>query len=228
MEKLLYLLWQPDNTPDWTTRLKQDLVTSCQRHNATQLRLNLADEDVANAASMRMTPTPPLPDALMTFWLDSASQRFPIEKAMTALCARFAGYCVSESEPLPNVLHPGTSGNRTYGMNHVVFLVIPAHLTREQWLDAWLTHHTPVAIETQENFGYRQNLVVRPLTEGAPAIDAFVEENFAPAAIGNQDAFYKRGTPEELKSSQKKMYQSCSRFIDFTQFSRLPTSEYNY
>jgi hypothetical protein len=230
VEKLIYLLRRPENVTltDWQQQLSQNITSSLKSAGATSIRLNLADSDVAGADAMRMTSQPPLPDALISFWLKSASSRHAIEKIMAALATSFAGYSVCESEPLPNVLHPAADGERCFGMNHVVFLQKPPRLTREQWLETWLESHTTVAIETQQTFGYRQNIVVRRLTDGAPVWDAIVEENFPPEAIGDQDAFYRRDTPEQLSENQKRMYQSCVRFIDFDKMGRLPTSEYNF
>ncbi|MDI9701529.1 EthD domain-containing protein, partial [Burkholderia cenocepacia] len=45
-------------------------------------------------------------------------------------------------------------------------------LTHEAWLDVWHGHHTRVAIDTQDNFLYVQNVVVRALTHAAPGYDA--------------------------------------------------------
>src|SRR3546814_5310897 len=47
-----------------------------------------------------------------------------------------------------------------------------------------------VGIETQSNFEYRQNVVVRPLSDDAPAIDAFVEECFPPDAMTDPHVFF--------------------------------------
>ena len=60
-------------------------------------------------------------------------------------------------------------------------------LSYEQWLDIWHNSHTRVAIDTQSTFGYRQNVVVRPLTYLAPPIDAIIEENFPPAAMSDRN-----------------------------------------
>lgn len=228
MEKLVYLLWNNTGSPDWENRLKTDVITACRQQGARRLRLNLADADVAAAAAMRIAPDPPLPDAILSLWLDSASQRAPVETTLSNHCRRLAGYLVTESEPLRNTTFLPADGQRTYGMNHTVFLKIPSHLTREQWLDLWLNKHTAVAIDTQETFGYRQNVITCTLTADAPDLDAIVEENFHPEAMTDQNAFYKRPTKEELKENQKVMFESCSRFIDFRQLGRLPTSEYNF
>jgi len=53
-------------------------------------------------------------------------------------------------------------------MYQVVLLRKPPRLSHEQWLEIWLGSHTQVAIDTQSTFGYRQNVIVRPLTFAAP------------------------------------------------------------
>lgn len=235
MEKMIYLLWQNDTTdpqaavkPNWHPSLRECLVPELQAAHASRLRLNLADNDIAPALPMRLTTQPPAPDALVSFWLNSANERSAIESILARYAARMAGYTVCESEPLPNTQYPADNGARTFGMNHVVFLQIPAHLSREEWQQLWLEEHTPIAIDTQQTFGYRQNIVVRTLTPGAQVFDAIVEENFPPAAMTDQNAFYRDETPEQLKMNQQKMFASCKRFIDFKRMDRLPTSEYNY
>lgn len=230
MEKLIYLLWKPQtavNTPVWQQELLQ-LPTTLRSVGAQKLRVNLPDDEVIDAASMCMTDQPPLPDALLSFWISSSFNRAAIEEILQLYAARIAGYSVCESEPLPNTLHPVADGIRCYGLNHVVFLRKPERLTREEWLSTWLDSHTQIAIDTQQTFGYRQNIVVRTLTPDAPLCDAIVEENFPPEAISDQNAFYRQDTAEALLANQKAMFQSCVRFIDFDKMGRLPTSEYNF
>jgi hypothetical protein len=230
VEKLVYLLHKSENVNfgDWKKQFSQNIIPDLKSAGASNFRLNLADNEVAGAETMRMTSQPPLPDALISFWVSSASIRHSIENILAASAKSIAGYSVCESEPLPNIRHLPSEGERCPGMNHVVFLQKPPRLTSEQWLETWLESHTSIAIETQQTFGYRQNIVVRKLTEGAPLWDAIVEENFPPEAIGDQDAFYRRDTPAQLSENQKRMYQSCVRFIDFDKMGRLPTSEYNF
>ncbi|HQQ75010.1 MAG TPA: hypothetical protein PK031_07640 [Pseudomonadales bacterium] len=230
VEKLIYLFWKPEDIAlhEWHQQISDQLIPVLRNSGATRFRLNLPDDAVAKAHTMRMTHQPPLPDALLSFWVNSASQRHNFETSMRAMAARIAGYCVSESEPLPNTLHPVESAVRGFGMNHVVFLSIPERLDREQWLNLWLDQHTAVAIDTQQNFGYRQNIVWRALHADGPLIDAIVEENFPPEAISDQNAFYRPGTAEQVSEHQKRMYQSCKQFIDFDKMGRLPTSEYNF
>lgn len=53
---------------------------------------------------------------------------------------------------------------------------------------------------THVTFGYRQNAVHRVLTFDAPALDAIIQENFTPGAIGDMDEFYAaKGNPEKRR-----------------------------
>jgi hypothetical protein len=233
MEKLVYLLWKPGTieSQGFATSLRA-LAAALQAQGASQLRMAFADEDVMPAHKLRIVSAGHQgqpPEALISFWLDSAQRRAPLESLLQSCCAHHSGYLVSESEPLVNTAHRAKPGERTPGMNQVVLLRRPARLAREQWLDVWLNSHTHIAIETQSTFGYRQNIVVHALTPDALPLDAIVEENFPPEAMASGHAFYNAiGNDVLYKANQKKMFASVQRFIDFNQLDCLPMSEYNF
>lgn len=61
-----------------------------------------------------------------------------------------------------------------------------------------------------------QNVVVRTLSLGAPAIDAVVEKCFPAAAMTDPHAFFDAvGDDSKLKRNIDSMMESCNRFIDF-------------
>ena len=102
-------------------------------------------------------------------------------------------------------------------------------MPRAAAIEHWHSHHTRVAIETQSNFEYVQNLVVRPLTEGAPAYDAFVEECFPPEAMTDPGAFFAAVRDASLlKSNHAAMMESCRKFLDFTRNDIVPTSQFDF
>ena len=112
-------------------------------------------------------------------------------------------------------------------MCHVVFLTHPPRLSYDHWLDIWHNSHTQIAIDTQSTFGYRQNVIVRPLTYGAPPFDAIIEENFPAAAMESEQVFYEaEGDDEKYQKNAKAMMDSVMRFIDFDKIDIIPTSEY--
>ena len=69
--------------------------------------------------------------------------------------------------------------------------------------------------------------VVRVLGEETRPFDAIVEENFPPAAMDSDHAFYNTGGDENLlQQRMTAMLGSCARFIDFTKIDVIPMSEY--
>lgn len=245
MEKLIYLIWKPpaQSSDAYRDNFIAQLAPQLIRAGASKLRLGIVDSDVEAAQKKRLLSAAlaTAPDAMVSFWLNSASSRLSAETILSVASQAISGYLVTESEPLANTLHTVEARQRTPGMNQVVLLRRPARLTYKEWLDTWLNQHTPIAIATQSTFGYRQNVIVRSLTEptnkdeiAAWAIDAIVEENFPPTAMTSAHAFYKaidaQGVDDDalLRKNQKEMFASVQRFIDLDQLDCLPMSEYNF
>ncbi|MEP5766389.1 MAG: hypothetical protein ABJ308_17445 [Halieaceae bacterium] len=225
MEKILYPVWKPDALdPDaFRELLLQEVAPALVQAGVRGLRISVVDSEVAAAAGLRQETLGAALDAMLSVWLDSSVYRQEVESIIAARVARMDGYLVTESEPLKS----GTAeGERTSGMAQVVFLQRPERLSEVEWLDIWHGSHTQVAIETQSTFGYRQNVVARALTAGAPVIDAIIEENFPAAAMTSQQAFFGVSTDEELQANLSAMVDSCARFIDFDKINVVPTSEY--
>jgi hypothetical protein len=148
------------------------------------------------------------------------------ELALQGCTHRYTAYGVSESQPLLNVAHVAASGQRIYGFCQVVFLQRPARLTKSQWLDLWQVQHTPIAIETQDTFAYRQNVIEKIVSGDAPLLHAMIEENFPPEAMTSDQAFYGVSNQVQLDENMATMMKSCARFIDFDRIDVIPMSEY--
>jgi hypothetical protein len=229
MEKLMYTLWKSDAQS--AEAFKADLLGAVSRdllqRGARKLRVSVEDDAVAPAAALRQINSIPPVNAVVSLWVDSAQYRGPCEEVLRSSSARLAGYLVTESEAIVNTKHPVRDGERVTGMMQIVFLTRPPRLRYEHWLDLWLDGHTPVGVETQSNFGYRQNVVVRRLTYGAPPCDGFVEENFPAAAMTSPHAFYDAAGDEATYQARlQRMMDSCHRFIDFDKIDVIIASEY--
>ncbi len=229
MEKIIYPVWKSDSESNeaFRDKLLQQLSPQLIELGVLKLRICVVDEDVAPAAGYRMEATRPAVSGIVSVWLNSSVYRQPIEQAIAEQVNRYSGYLVTESEPLVNDKHVAPEGQRTPGMNQVVFLQKPPRLSYAEWLDIWHNSHTQVAIDTQSTFGYRQNVVARPLVYASPACDAIIEENFPEAAISSRAAFYDAEGDEALfQQRQQEMIDSCVRFIDFDKIDCIPMSEY--
>ena len=225
MEKLLYPVWKRSNqsADDFRDHLLRTLGPLLLELPIRGLRIAVVDSETAAGAPLRQVNCRPAIDGMISVWLDTAWSRQDVEHTIEGNVLRTAGYLATESEPLECA---APVGERTPGMSQVVFLQRPPRVPREQWLEVWLGSHTDVAIETQATFGYRQNVIARPLTYAAPPFDAIVEENFPAAAMTSQHAFYGVDSDEALAQKQASMMESCVRFIDFDKLDVLICSEY--
>lgn len=231
LEKIVYTLWRdPSEDLDaFSRRLRGEIAEQLFTLGARGLQVNLANADVAPAAGLRQENNRPLADAVLSLWVDSANTpvRRPFDEVLARVSSRLAAYLVCESVAIRNTRFPAHPGERTHGFSQIAFLSCPPRLTREAWLDTWRNYHTQVAIDTQDNFLYVQNLVVRALTHGATPLDAIVEEAFPPAAMTDPMAFFDApGDEEKFRKNLAAMMESCNRFIDFDRIDVLPTSQY--
>jgi len=226
---MLYVVWknEDDTAEAFRRRLLEEMCPNLIQLGARRLRIGVVDDDVAPAAPLRTETTKPPIAGLVSIWVDTSVRRRPLENSIQSAVSRLAGYLVTESEPIVNTKHLVADGKRTPGMYQVVLLRRPPRLSYEQWLDIWLGSHTQVAMDTQSTFGYRQNVIVRPLTYVAPAYDAIVEELFPAEAMTDPMAFYNAaGDEAKRKRHEKAMVESVVRFIDFDKMDRIPMSEY--
>ena len=231
MEKIIYALWKdPGEARDrFNMRLMGEIAPKLA-DRAHALRINVQDDAVATGTSPRLTSTRPQMEAVVQLWLDSANDaaRADVDAIFAEAAPRHAAWLASESTILPNRLHPPDPGKRTEGFSQIVFLGLPPRLNWTAWRDIWERQHTPVAVDTQANFEYVQNLIIRPLTYGAPAFAAMVEECFPAAALHDAAVYFDAADDTaRFTENQRLMMESCARFIDFDMIDCIPTSQYD-
>ena len=226
MEKIICALWGGENA-----QLLRDLPGALCAAGATQIRINLQDETVESGAALRQVNTRPQMEAVVQFWVSTTYEPnfAAVHEALARHSERYAAWLVTESTIIPNLKHPAGRGERMVGFSQLAFLGLPPRLTHDEWRTIWQGHHTKVAIETQSNFEYVQNLVVRPLTKEAPALAGFVEECFPLAALTDPLVFFDAvGDQAKFDANLATMMDSCGRFIDFDRIDVLITSQFNF
>jgi hypothetical protein len=235
MEKIIYALWRKDgeSREAFNSRLQEQVAPALLAlDNIHGLRLNLQDEAVKRAESLRQFGTEPQMDAAAQIWVGVSHDPFrkPIDDILLAACGRIAAWVVLESTVIPNRLHPSREGERTEGWSQFCFIERPEKHSPEQWRYNWQTLHTPVAVETQSNFEYVQNLVVRPLIAGPHAYAAIVEECFPTDAMDDSRVFFDAvGDDVKYETNMTAMAESCARFLEMPGgVDVLPTSQYEY
>jgi hypothetical protein len=230
LEKLIYPFWLAGESPERARdRFIVDAVPRIRTLGATGLQISVADlTDLSGTLpNFAIASTRPRPDGIVSFWLTSAWRRDPVERLLREAFPRVAGYVVAESTILPDAGRQLAPGDRSPGFSQVTFLQVPPRLDKAAWRRIWFEEHTPVAIDTQANFRYVQNVVVMPLAADCPPFDGIVEESFPTEALRDPAAFFgAHGDPDELKRRMKLMRQSSARFIDLDRLDVIATSEY--
>jgi len=228
MEKLIYALWRDEgrSRAAFNATLLGKVADAVAPH-VHALRINVQDDDLPKGSNPVFVVTQPQMEAVVQVWVDTAypPARAPIEAALATVASRVEGWLVAESVPLPNRQHP--PGRPTEGFSQVVFIEKPDGLDHATWRRNWQDGHTDVAIETQSNFEYAQNLVVRPVTEPAAPYAAIVEECFPIAAITDKQLYYAAaGDPAKLEANEKAMLDSCANFIGAKGCDCIPMRQY--
>ena len=228
MEKVILTLRGADADDAWCSRLRDEVAADLLDSGVPGLAVNVRDAPVRGSLMTLTTLEPPVV-GFVTLWTQQ-SYGDQVRSAITRLekeCDdpnHLAAYLVTESVPLPP---PETApGERTAGLANIALLRRPADLDEPTWRQRWHIDHTPVAIETQSTFGYTQNTVVRPLTPGAPVIDAIVEELFPIEATSDLHAFFGAADDDDLRDRMERMVASTTAFGANRDIDTVPTSRY--
>ncbi|MDA8655474.1 EthD domain-containing protein [Gammaproteobacteria bacterium] len=227
MEKLIYQLWKKDD--DSLENFKESLLSNLTKDLdglVTELQINIADADVEPASGLAQSNYPPAPNAVIFLKVQSYFLAHTLEDHLHKVAKKIHGFVVSESVILDDV-KKSPLGLRSEGFSQVVFLEKPETMCTFDWFEHWTKHHTKIAIETQSNFIYVQNSVVRPLQKSSPAFIAIIEECFPYEAMSDPEVFYDaENNPELLAKNGQVMMSSCEKFIDFKKIEVIPTSRY--
>ncbi len=229
MEKVVYCVWKPAGRSDqaFADALRERLVPQLRERGARWLKLCVVDDAVAPGARLRLGRMDPPVAGLLSFWLEQSQEVAACEAAIRDAVARLAGYLVVESRPIVNTTQLAAPGARTPGFSLVSCIVPHPDLGYAEFLDRWYRVQRDTAIETQSTFSYVRNEIVRPLTPGAPAWAAVVEEGFPLGALTDPMLFYDApGDREKFERNAARMQQSCQGFLAMDQVESHPMSEY--
>jgi hypothetical protein len=220
MTKVMLMLHRPDVA---TTLMSAEFRAALASAGARTLALNLDDADVAPA--LRFGPAEPI-SAMVSVRLGRSGPA-PVIGAVADAAGDpdLHAYRVIEKVRLDP--HPVADGARLEALAQVAVLRRPEQMSREDYLEYWQVHHTPIAIRTQNTFGYIQNIVEEALTPTSPEIAAIVEEHFPMAALTDPHAFYGSGGDDaELSRRMTELMASVARFGADQGLDLVPTSRY--
>lgn len=227
MEKIIVALRNPGADEAWVARMRGPVGEGLLDLGLPGVTLNLRDAPVRDSL-MTLTTLDPPAQGFVSLWA-AAYYGDDVAAALGLLAAeaeQVAAYLVTESVPMAPPPPPSAPGERAAGLANIALLRRPADLDADTWRHRWHRDHTPVAIATQSTFGYVQNEVVRPLTDGAPEVAAIVEELFPVEAAGDLHAFFGAADDADLADRMRRMIESTSAFGASTNVDTVPTGRY--
>ena len=237
MEKLIYLVWGA-GTPEEGDALRERLLgetgARLEKAGVRGLSINVHDAEAAEAPSPAPPPGEEEPHvAEIAVWLDCYERRDEVEEAIAALGHRFAGYLVVESlyDDYGTTRHAPPrdwpDGERSPGVLTVALIHRPSGLERSEWIERWHGTQSPVSARLQPRTRYVRNEVVRPLTEGAPAIDGIVDEAWPSARhVADPMLFFNATSADELDANVSQMMESVNACLDLARLRSSTMSEY--
>ncbi|WP_067885922.1 EthD domain-containing protein [Nocardia vaccinii] len=218
--KLMYALWGSEPAE---TLCSAGTHVRLARAGATELQVNVVDDDVA-AATLRLSTYAEPIAAVVSVW--TGGEHEPTTRELTSAADRVEGWIVAERVPMAP---PATAdGVRFDALSNIAFLRVPPEMTPEAWRKYWHEVHTAIAMETQATFGYLQNTVISAVTPGR-RVDGLVEELFPMAAMTDPHAFWGSGGDDaELQRRVSRMLTSIDAFGANKDIDVVPTSRYHY
>jgi hypothetical protein len=235
VEKIVYLLHaKPGQSGDALRGALLDAAPALVERGARGLVVNVADSDAAVPVPMPIPAGEAPVAAEVAIFLDCHDRRGPLEALLDPLCARKAGYLVSEA------LYRDYGGNefgkprdwpdgvRSPGVVMLTLLERPERMTKAEWIAHWHGVQSPVSEELQPRMRYVRNEVVRALTPDAPPWEGIVDECWPSVEhLTNPHLFYRTGgDAERLKTNLKRMLDSVRGFLDLPRIRSYAMSEY--
>lgn len=207
-------------SPSEARSAAEQLLADLRAAGLTHVQLNVDDEAVADA-QLRLSTRPAPMQVVASVWTED------VEAALAVLSPVADVWEVEERRRLEPPVVP--DGQVEHWMANLAFLRRPAEMDHAEWLAYWMDHHTQIAIDTQDTYGYVQNIVVATLTNhpgrDAQRVTGIVEELFTPEAKTDQHAFYgSGGDADELRRRMVEMGRSVQKFGASTDLDLVPSS----
>lgn len=185
------------------------------------------DAHSARAAMWTRNPTERLPTGRLALEYADDELDFAAACALAEVLGGEAHWCLGRS-PIPHPLTGAGDLSRTFsdtfsGTLQICCFQRAEGLSNEELEHIWFEEHAPVAIETQNNVGYRQNLV---LHSSHTALDGIVEELFPIEAADSLNHFFADGDDvEKMMHHINRLTESSERVLDLDKSSVIHMTE---
>ncbi len=235
--KTVFALWNDaDLSPEELRRLLVDeVVPDLLDGPVTWASVTVRDEEAAQVSA----PTPfPLgvdkPAALLNLWSSDPGLVDVVLARLEPLGLRAHAW-VSEASIYTDYggnRHSGPrywpDGQRSPGVTAVSFLTRPPAIPLDEWVRRWHGRMSPVSEEIQPRTRYVRNLLIAPMTAGAPPFQAIVEEAWpSPRHVRNPFLFYGAGyNPFKLVWNMVRLLAAVASFVKVPQVQTVMMSEW--
>ncbi|MCX6511905.1 MAG: hypothetical protein NT160_02300 [Actinobacteria bacterium] len=236
MEKLMYVLWFPEDLGPQALGEKLRLEVAPRLLDLKVLGLTM-DIDDEWADVKPPVPAPAgevLPRAIVSVWVKAYDWRAPLEAVLAECSERLLCYEVVESlysdygdSPWAEVRN-WDDGERSPGILTVALFPQKRGTVFEEWLRFWHDQQSPMSEAIQPRCRYVRNAVFQSLTEGAPAWRAIVEEAW-PSKEAVQDPmqfFCADGDADLLTANVTTMLEHGDKLFDMEDLRSLTLSEW--
>ena len=177
------------------------------------------DAHSERASMWTRNPTGRLPCARLALEYPSNDLDFAVASALAQSLGGEAHWCLGASP----IAHPLDEPSTFSGTLQLCCFERAEGLSDEQLKQIWFSEHAPVAVETQNNVGYRQNLV---LNSSHSALDGIVEELFPIEAADSLTDFFADGDdPEKMMNHIQRLTESSERVLDLEKSSVIHMTE---
>jgi len=239
MEKLVYLVWAPERVYRDRAATRELLLKECGPRllalEPRRLVVHVADPESRMKSPMPFGPRDPPPvSGSVDLWVDELDRRKPFEEALAGAGFELSGYHVEESvyRDYGGNAHSGPrtwpDGVRSPGVAVITLLERPKRLDHDEWVRRWHEVMSPVSAAIQPRTRYVRNRVLRPVTEGALAIDGIVTEMWPSVRhCENPFLFFGAGAnPVKLAVNLARILRAVTHFHDLLRVRTAPAGEY--
>ena len=177
------------------------------------------DPHSERASIWTRNPTGRLPKGRLALEYPSNNLDISDASALAQSLGGEAHWCLGASP----IAHPLNEPSTFSGTLQLCCFERAEGLSDEQLKRIWFNEHAPVAVETQNNVGYRQNLV---LNSSHSALDGIVEELFPIEAADSFTDFFADGdNPEKMMNHIQRLTESSERVLDLEKSSVIHMTE---
>lgn len=183
------------------------------------VHLAQCDAHSERASMWTRNPTGRLPIGRLALEYPNKNLDFSVASALAQSLSGEAHWCLGASP----IAHPLNEPSTFSGTLQLCCFERAEGLSDEQLKQIWFNEHAPVAVETQNNVGYRQNLV---LNSSHRALDGIVEELFPIEAADSLIDFFADGDdPEKMMNHIQRLTESSERVLDLEKSSVIHMTE---